>query len=216
MVAGHGRKLLIDAMSAFGALPLSTAAMPFAALAASANKCLQSVPGLGFVIAEKDSFPDTEGNAHSLSLDLYRQWRYMNETGQWRFTPPTHCLLALAEALQQLEEEGGISARRHRYEDNCRTLVKGMRALGFETLLPDNLQAPIIVTFLPPQHGTFSFTEFYNRLNDKGFVIYPGKLTHRDSFRIGCIGHFGPAEMGAAVAAVKQVVQDMGMLGFTN
>ena len=212
VVASHGRKLLVDAMSAFGALPLSAAAMPFAALAASANKCLQSVPGLGFVIAEKDSFPDTESNAHSLSLDLYRQWRYMNETGQWRFTPPTHCLLALAAALQQLEEEGGVGARRRRYEDNCRTLVKGMRALGFETLLPGNLQAPIIVTFLPPQHATFSFTEFYNCLNDKGFVIYPGKLTHRDSFRIGCIGHFGPTEMGAAVAAVKQVVQDMGML----
>ena len=211
VVAGHGRKLLIDAMSAFGALPLSAAAIPFAALAASANKCLESVPGLGFVIAEQDSFAATEGNAHSLSLDLYRQWHYLNETGQWRFTPPTHCLLALAEALQQLEEEGGITARRRRYEENCRTLVEGMRKLGFATLLPESLQAPIIVTFLPPQHEAFSFEEFYRRLHDKGYIIYPGKLTHRDSFRVGCIGHFGPAEMDAAVSAVKQVLREMGI-----
>ena len=206
VVAAHGRKLLIDAMSAFGALPLSAADIPFAALAASANKCLESVPGVGFVIVEKASFPATEANAHSLSLDLYRQWRYMNETGQWRFTPPTHCLLALDEALQQLEEEGGMVARCRRYEDNCRTLVQGMRRLGFETLLPDSLQAPIIVTFLTAQHEAFSFPEFYRRLNAKGFVIYPGKLTHKDSFRIGCIGHFGREEMGAAVSAVAQVL----------
>lgn len=210
VVAGRGRSLLIDAMSAFGALPLSAAEIPFAALAASANKCLESVPGLGFVIADKASFPATEGNAHSLSLDLYKQWHYMNETGQWRFTPPTHCLLALDAALRELEREGGIPARRRRYQENCRALVDGMRALGFETLLPDGLQAPVIVTFLAPENEAFSFPGFYRRLSDLGFVIYPGKLTDRDSFRIGCIGHFGADEMRAAVAAVKQVLQKMG------
>ena len=209
VVAAHGRKLLIDAMSAFGALPLSAADTPFAALAASANKCLESVPGLGFVIAEQATFAATAGNAHSLSLDLYQQWRYMNDTGQWRFTPPTHCLLALHEALQQLAEEGGVTARRRRYQDNCRTLVQGMRELGFETLLPDNLQAPIIVTFLLPEPEAFSFEEFYRRLHDKGFVIYPGKLTQQDSFRIGCIGHVTPEQMAAAVSAVAQVLREL-------
>lgn len=211
VVANHGRSLLIDAMSAFGALQLSASNIPFAALAGSANKCLESVPGLGFVIAARDSFPATEGNAHSLSLDLYQQWRYMNETGQWRFTPPTHCLLALDTALQELEREGGIAGRRRRYQENCRVLVTGMRELGFETLLPDGLQAPVIVTFLMPENEAFSFPEFYRRLSDLGFVIYPGKLTDRDSFRIGCIGHFGADEMRAAVAAVKQVLQTMGI-----
>ena len=211
VVAGHGRGLLIDAMSAFGALPLSASNIRFAALAGSANKCLESVPGLGFVIANRESFPATEGNAHSLSLDLYRQWHYMNETGQWRFTPPTHCLLALDTALQELEREGGITGRRRRYEQNRRVLVEGMRELGFETLLPDGLQAPVIVTFLAPGNQAFSFPEFYRRLSELGFVIYPGKLTDRDSFRIGCIGHLGSDEMRSAVAAVKQVLQTMGI-----
>lgn len=211
VVAGRGRSLLIDAMSAFGALPLSAAEIPFTALAASANKCLESVPGLGFVIASKASFPATEDNAHSLSLDLYKQWHYMNETGQWRFTPPTHCLLALDQALRELDEEGGIAGRRRRYEQNCRVLVRGMRELGFETLLPDGLQAPVIVTFLTPENEAFCFPEFYRRLSELGFVIYPGKLTDRGSFRIGCIGHFGADEMRAAVAAVKQVLQTMGI-----
>ena len=213
VVARHRRNLLIDAMSAFGALPLSAVEMPFAALAGSANKCLESVPGLGFVIADRDSFPATEGNAHSLSLDLYRQWHYMKDTGQWRFTPPTHCLLALDTALRELEQEGGIAARRRRYEENCRVLVNGMRELGFETLLPDRLQAPVIVTFLAPENEAFSFPGFYHRLHELGFVIYPGKLAHRDSFRIGCIGHVGPQQLQSATAAVRQVLQEMGLQG---
>ena len=211
VVATHRRSLLIDAMSAFGALSLSAAEIPFAALAASANKCLESVPGMGFVIAARESFPATEGNAHSASLDLYRQWRSLDESGQWRFTPPVHCLLALDQALLELEEEGGVAGRRRRYEENCRVLVEGMRELGFATFLPDELQAPIIVTFLMPENEAFSFREFYRRLTDSGYVIYPGKLTNRESFRIGCIGHFGADEMRAAVAAVKQVLQEMGV-----
>ena len=211
IVARHNRRLLIDAMSAFGALPLSVGNIPFDAIAASANKCLQSVPGLGFVIATKDTFSRTRGNAHSLSLDLHAQWQYMNDTGQWRFTPPTHCLLALDQALRELEKEGGVSGRCKRYEENCRTLVKGMRDLGFQTLLPDELQAPIIVTFLMPDEESFNFQEFYDRLNALGYVIYPGKLTNIDSFRVGCIGHFGPDKMQAAISAIKTVITGPGL-----
>ena len=213
VVAAHQRSLLIDAMSAFGALPLSAAEVPFAALAASANKCLESVPGMGFVIAARETFPATRGNAHSASLDLYRQWRSLDESGQWRFTPPVHCLLALDQALKELDEEGGVAGRRRRYEENCRVLVEGMRELGFATYLPDELQAPVIVTFLMPADDAFSFREFYRRLNESGYIIYPGKLTEKDSFRIGCIGHFGADEMRAAVAAVEQVLQEMGIKG---
>ena len=211
IVARHNRRLLIDAMSAFGALPLSVGNIPFDAIAASANKCLQSVPGLGFVIATKDTFSRTRGNAHSLSLDLHAQWQYMNDTGQWRFTPPTHCLLALDQALRELEKEGGVSGRYKRYEENCRTLVTGMRDLGFQTLLPDELQAPIIVTFLMPDEESFNFQELYDRLNALGYVIYPGKLTNIDSFRVGCIGHFGPDKMQAAVSAIKTVITGPGL-----
>ena len=209
VVARHGRGLLIDAVSAFGALPLSAVDIPFDALAASANKCLEGVPGMGFVIAARDSFRHTEGNAHSLSLDLHAQWQYMKTNGQWRFTPPTHCLLALDQALRELEEEGSVPGRRSRYEDNCRVLVNGMRDLGFQTLLPDELQAPIIVTFLTPGDKSFSFPEFYRRLNALGYVIYPGKLTCADSFRIGCIGHIFAQQMAAAVIAVEQVLREM-------
>ena len=198
-------------MSAFGALPLSVIAAPFEALAASANKCLQGVPGMGFVIAAKDSFPRARGNAHSLGLDLYEQWRHMEQTGQWRFTPPTHCLLALEQALRELEAEGGAAARRRRYEENCRALVEGMRALGFQTLLPDEWQAPVIATFLAPGDPAFDFQLFYQRLRALGYVIYPGKLTRVESFRMGCIGHLDAADMRGAVAAVDQALRELGV-----
>ena len=210
VVARHGRALLIDAMSAFGALPLDAGALRFSAMAASANKCLEGVPGMGFVMVSKDTFHTTEGNAHSLSLDLFQQWHYLQETGQWRFTPPVHCLLALEQALRELEQEGGVCARAARYRDNCRALVNGMRALGFATLLPDELQAPIIVTFLTPDDGVFHFDEFYQHLLALGYAIYPGKLTSRDSFRIGCIGHVDATQMQDAVTAVGMAMQKMG------
>ena len=211
IVARHKRRLLLDAMSAFGALPLSVIAAPFEALAASANKCLQGVPGMGFVIAAKDSFPRAQGNAHSLGLDLYEQWRHMEQTGQWRFTPPTHCLLALEQALRELEAEGGAAGRRRRYEENCRALVEGMRALGFQTLLPDEWQAPVIATFLAPGDPAFDFQLFYQRLRALGYVIYPGKLTRVESFRMGCIGHLDAADLRGAVAAVGQALRELGV-----
>ncbi len=211
VVAKHGKRLLLDAVSAFGALPLDAARLPFAAIAVSANKCLQGAPGLGFVIAPRDSFAATAGNAHSLSLDLYAQQQCLEAGGQWRFTPPTHCLAALDQALRELREEGGVAVRGRRYEENRRALTAGMRALGFQTLLPDELQAPIIVTFLAPRDEAFTFGEFYRQLKDRGYVIYPGKLTRTESFRIGCIGHLGPEEMQAAATAVAQALTAMGV-----
>src|SRR5262245_7678963 len=211
VVATRGRRLLIDAMSAFGALPLDMGKIPCDAVMASSNKCLEGVPGIGFLVARPAALAECEGNAHSLTLDLHDQWRYMERTGQWRFTPPTHVLAAFDHALERFVAEGGVSGRGARYAQNCRILVDGLRELGFVTLLPDHLQAPIIVTVRTPADPRFDFEAFYLALQRRGYVIYPGKLTVADSFRVGCIGSLGEAEMRGALAAMKAVLDELGV-----
>ena len=210
-VAKAGRKLLIDSMSAFGALPLETGDIQFSAMVSSANKCIEGVPGFGFVIARKDELQAAKGVSHSLSLDLHDQWTSMNKTQQWRFTPPTHVLAAFLEALRLHEEEGGVAGRGARYTRNRDVLVQGMRDLGFETLLQDEWLAPIILTFFNPQHPKFDFEAFYEGLSKRGFVIYPGKLTVVDSFRVGCIGRLDEHVMRNAVKAAAEVLAEMGV-----
>ena len=207
----QGRSLLIDAMSAFGALPLNAGAVPFDALVASSNKCLEGAPGLGFCIARQSALEASEDNSPSLSLDLHDQWQAMEKNGQWRFTPPTHVILAFDQALQEFEAEGGVEGRGARYRENCRVLVEGMRALGFETLLPDALQAPIIVTFRMPADPRFDFEAFYDALRERGYVIYPGKLTVAPSFRIGCIGRLGSDEIRGALGAIEATLEAQGV-----
>jgi 2-aminoethylphosphonate-pyruvate transaminase len=206
-----GRLLIVDAMSSFGALPLDLGTLPCAAVIASSNKCLEGAPGIGFVIIEVAVLEACKGNAGSLSLDLHDQWTYMEASGQWRFTPPTHVLAALDQAIKEHEAEGGVAGRGERYRKNAAALIAGMRKLGFRPYLSDNLQAPIIITFHPAADDAFDFEDFYNRLRARGFAIYPGKLTKADSFRIGCIGHLTADDMRAAVAAVKDVVAEMGI-----
>jgi 2-aminoethylphosphonate-pyruvate transaminase len=211
-VAGCGRRLLIDAMSAFGALPLDMTEIACDAVMASSNKCLEGVPGIGFVVARAAALEASEGNAHSVSLDLHDQWRYLERSGQWRFTPPTHVLAAFDHALDLFVAEGGVAARGARYRNNCRVLVTGLRALGFVTLLPDRLQAPIIVTVRTPADPRFHFETFYELLRRRGYVIYPGKLTVADSFRVGCIGHLGETDMRDALLAMEAALNEMGVL----
>jgi 2-aminoethylphosphonate-pyruvate transaminase len=211
VVAAHGRQYVIDAMSSFGAIELDAGKTPFAAAVASSNKCLEGVPGVGFIIVRKDILAACEGNAPSLSLDFYDQWRAMEANAQWRFTPPVHCIAAFEQALREHEAEGGVAGRGRRYRRNCRVLVEGMRALGFATLLPDALQAPIIVTFHMPADPAFEFNAFYRKLHERGYIIYPGKLTVADSFRIGCIGRLGEAQMKAALEAIKTTLDEMGV-----
>ena len=211
VVARHGRHLLIDAMSSFGALPLDASAVPFTALMASSNKCLEGAPGMGFALIRRDVLLGSEGNAHSLSLDLYDQLRGFEQNAQWRFTPPTHVVAAFAQALDEHAAEGGVAGRGARYASNHRTLVDGMEAMGFRCLLPRALQAPIIVTFHMPADPAFVFAEFYDRLRERGFAIYPGKLTVADSFRIGCIGRIGTDEIGAALEAIRLTLDEMGV-----
>ncbi|MGC8626160.1 MAG: 2-aminoethylphosphonate--pyruvate transaminase [Acidimicrobiales bacterium] len=212
VVASQKRHLLVDSMSAFGALPLDASNVPFAALAASANKCLEGVPGMSFVLVRRELLEKCAGNARSLSLDLFAQWQGFEKNGQWRFTPPVQVLAALLQALDEHEAEGGVAGRGARYARNHQVLVDGMERLGFRCLLPRAAQAPIIVTFHMPTDARFDFKEFYERLRGKGFVIYPGKLTVAESFRIGCIGRIGEKEMLAALAAVEEVLKEMSVV----
>jgi 2-aminoethylphosphonate-pyruvate transaminase len=207
--ARHGRPLIVDAMSSFGALPIDLRATPVDAVVAASGKCLEGVPGMGFVVARRVALEAAEGRAHSLALDLHDQWRYLQRTGQWRFTPPTHVVAALAAALTQYRHEGGLPARRARYEANRDALVAGMRRLGFRPLLDAAVQSPVIVTFVSPDHPRWRFDEFYRRMRDRGFVLYPGKLTRVDTFRVGCIGAIGPAEVDAMLAAAEATLRDM-------
>lgn len=210
-VYAEGRKLLIDSMSAFGAIPLDVGEIRYQAMVSSANKCIEGVPGFGFVIARKDELQAAKGRSHSLSLDLHAQWAHMNKTGQWRFTPPTHVVVAFLQALKAHRAEGGVAGRGARYANNRDVLVEGMRGLGFETLLKDRWLSPIIVTFFNPAHKSFDFNSFYEAMKRKGFIIYPGKLTVVDSFRIGCIGQMDADVMRQVVQAAKEVLNEMGV-----
>jgi 2-aminoethylphosphonate-pyruvate transaminase len=210
-VARHGRRFLIDSMSAFGALPLDAAKVSFDAVAASSNKCIEGVPGLGFVIAREKALAECKGNATTLVLDLHDQWQNFVRTGQYRFTPPIHVIVSFHQALKEFEAEGGQPGRGRRYAENCRVLIDGMRQMGFSTLLPDSLQAPIIVTFHMPKDPKFVFQTFYDALKERGYVIYPGKLTVADSFRIGCIGRLDAGHMRGALAAISDVLAEMGV-----
>ena len=206
-----GRKLLIDSMSAFGALPLDVAALNCTAFVSSANKCIEGVPGFGFVIARKDEINASKGNSHSLALDVHAQWETMEKTGQWRFTPPTHTVAAFLTALDMHEAEGGAPARLARYTRNRDVMVAGMRGLGFETLLADRWLSPIIVTFFCPADPAFGFQAFYDAMKARGFIIYPGKLTVVDSFRIGCIGRMDEHVMARVVTAAGEALTEMGV-----
>jgi 2-aminoethylphosphonate-pyruvate transaminase len=211
-VRDAGRRLHVDAMSSFGGIPIDLARLPLASLAASANKCLEGVPGVGFVIVRTDHLATCAGNAHAVSLDLHGQWKGLEEAnGQWRFTPPTQILAALDRALDALDDEGGVAGRFARYWETCRTLVDGLRGLGFETLLEDAVQAPIIVTFRAPADAAWDFRTFYDRLAARGFVIYPGKLAQVESFRVGCIGAFRADTMARFVDAADAVLREMGV-----
>lgn len=207
----HGKGLIVDAMSSFAALEIDARKVHFDALVAASGKCLEGVPGMGFVFIRKAILPECEGNNSSLAMDLYDQYIYMEKTGQWRFTPPTHVLVALNEAIVQFEEEGGQTARLKRYQSNCRTLVDGMAELGFKPFLDPAIQAPIIVTFHAPADPRYQFKTFYDIAKKNGFILYPGKLTQVETFRVGCIGAIGPAEMAQAVHAVALTLKEMGI-----
>ena len=186
-------------------------AVPFDALIAASGKCVEGPPGMGFVFVRRSVLEQCAGNSTSLALDLYDQWAYMEKTTQWRYTPPTHVVVALDAALTQFEAQGGQPARLARYTANYETLVTGMTELGLRVFLDPRIQAPIIVTFHAPSDPKYAFKEFYERVRDKGFILYPGKLTQLETFRVGCIGAIGPDEMRHAVNAVRDRLRETGI-----
>ncbi len=209
--ARRGKGLIVDAMSSFAAIPIDVATVPFDALIAASGKCLEGVPGMGFVIVRKAVLDARAGNAHSLAMDLHDQYVYMEKTTQWRYTPPTHVVAALRAAVDQFKEEGGQPARLARYTRNCETLVGGMAELGFRTFLSPAVQAPIIVTFHAPADEAYDFKTFYAKTRDRGYILYPGKLTQVETFRVGCIGAIDSNEMRNVVSAVAETLKDMGI-----
>jgi 2-aminoethylphosphonate-pyruvate transaminase len=205
VVRKHNRSLLVDAMSSFAAVPIEGA---FDALVAASGKCLEGPPGMGFALVRKGVLEKCAGNAHSLVLDLHDQWVNMEKTAQWRFTPPTVIVAALHAALEQFVAEGGRAARGARYRRNCEVLIEGMTRLGFKLFLDPKHQAPVIVTFLAPSDPSYDFQKFYDRVREKGFVLYPGKLTQVDTLRVGCIGAIDEHVMRAAVHAIADTVAE--------
>lgn len=204
-VKKHGKTLIVDAMSSFAGVPFDMHALGIDFMISSSNKCVQGVPGFGLVIARRSLMEKCKGVSRSLSLDLFDQWETMEKGhGKWRFTSPTHVVRAFMQALAELEEEGGIQARNMRYRENHDTLVKGMRSLGFETLLDDSIQSPIITSFLYPSKD-FDFKDFYLKLKSKGFVIYPGKISQADTFRIGNIGDVRPEDFTRLTEAIREI-----------
>jgi 2-aminoethylphosphonate-pyruvate transaminase len=206
-----GKGLIVDAMSSFAALPIDARTTPFDALIAASGKCLEGVPGMGFVIVRTALLEKCAGNSHSLAMDLHDQYIYMEKTTQWRYTPPTHVVAALRTAIDQFQEEGGQPARLARYESNCKTLVDGMAALGFRPFLEPAVQAPIIVTFHAPADPAYDFKAFYAATRERGYILYPGKLTQVETFRVGCIGAIDANEMRNVVSAVAETLRELGI-----
>jgi 2-aminoethylphosphonate-pyruvate transaminase len=211
VVKRHGRTYLVDAMSSFGAIPIDFAAAGIDFLVSSANKCIEGVPGFCFVICRRAALLASEGHARSLSLDLLDQLKGFEKNGQFRYTPPTHAILAFEQALNELEQEGGAAGRGARYRQNHEALVEGMTRLGFRPYLDPAVQSYIISSFYYPDTERFEFEAFYRRLSDKGFLIYPGKISQAKTFRIGSIGRIFPSDIAALLSAIGSTMKEMGI-----
>lgn len=210
VVQRHRRCFILDAMSSFGAVPIEFEKASIDYLISSANKCIEGVPGFSFVICRRQALLDCEGYARSLSLDLLGQFKGFEKNGQFRYTPPTHSILAFEQAIHELEAEGGVAARGQRYRRNHEVLLEGMCGIGFRPYLDPKVQSFIITSFHFPDDPRFTFDEFYRRLSDKGFIIYPGKISQADTFRIGSIGRLFETDMQALVLAIRETVEEMG------
>jgi 2-aminoethylphosphonate-pyruvate transaminase len=211
VVARHGKSLIVDAMSSFAAIGIDARDVPFDALIAASGKCVEGPPGMGFVFVRRSVLEQCAGNSTSLALDLHDQWTYMERTTQWRYTPPTHVVVAFDAALDQLFAEGGQPARLARYTQNCQTLIAGMAEMGFRVFLKPEIQAPIIVTFHAPADPSYDFKRFYAEVKKRGYILYPGKLTQVETFRVGCMGQLGADGMSGAVKAIAEALKAIGV-----
>jgi 2-aminoethylphosphonate-pyruvate transaminase len=208
-ISGRALTVMVDAMSSFGAIPIDMAQSNIDVMVSSSNKCIEGVPGFSYALVKRTLLEESEGICHSTVLDLYEQWAVLERTGQFRFTPPTHALVAFQKALEEYAREGGLAARNARYTRNAEVLIKGMREMGIETLLRESQKGPIIQTFLTPRDPNFRFETFYELLRQRGYAIYPGKLTKRPSFRIGTIGQIDETVIRGALTAIREVLKEM-------
>ena len=211
IVRKYGLVYIVDAMSTFGAYPINLKRCCIDFLVSSSNKCIEGVPGFSFVLAEKNALQGSKGNARSLALDLYAQWEGLEGNGQFRFTPPVHALLAFHQALIELEDEGGIRARAERYQRNYATTLSSMIAMGFKPYVPEKFRGYIISSFYYPEHPNFSFQTFYEKLSERGCVIYPGKLSKADCFRIGHIGRLDRSDVLLLISSIRDTLVEMGI-----
>lgn len=211
IVRKHKRHYFVDAMSSFGAYPVKMKSWGIDYLVSSANKNLEGVPGFSFALARKAALEATQGFARTLSLDLLAQWKGLEADGQFRFTPPTHAILAFNQALLELEQEGGVIERGKRYRRNYEITLSVMQDMGFRPYIDEKHRGYIITSFYYPDHPNFNFKDFYARLSDKGHVIYPGKLSHADCFRIGHVGRLCTSDVRALMAAIAETLLEMGV-----
>lgn len=208
VVKGRGKIFIVDAMSSFGGVDIEVGRLGIDFLVSSANKCIQGVPGFSFIICRRDKLMESKGKARSLSLDLYDQWETMEKDGKWRFTSPTHVVLAFRQALKELEQEGGIEKRQARYEENHRILIENLANLGMKPYVSKEVQGPIITTFYYPENHHFSFQEMYQYIKERGYAIYPGKVTDADTFRIGNIGEIYPEDIVKVTATISEFIKE--------
>ena len=202
---------IVDAMSSFGGIDIDVKGIGIDYIISSANKCIQGVPGFSFIIARRDNLMKTKGTARSLSLDLYDQWETMEKDGKWRFTSPTHTVLAFAKAIEELKAEGGIDARNRRYTENNRMLIDKMTAMGYKPYIEREYQSPIITTFSCPEND-FSFAEMYQYIKERGYAIYPGKLDGMNTFRIGNIGEIYKEDIEKLCGIIEEYSKMKGMI----
>lgn len=207
-VKERGKTFIVDAMSSFGGVDIQVGELGIDFIISSANKCIQGVPGFSIIICRRDKLMESKGKARSLSLDLYDQWETMEKDGKWRFTSPTHVVLAFRQALRELEEEGGIEKRQERYEKNNQILIENLADLGIRPYVGADVQGPIITTFYYPEHHNFSFQDMYQYIKERGYAIYPGKVTDADTFRIGNIGEIYPEDMVKVTAIISEFLKE--------
>ena len=208
VVKERGKTFIVDAMSSFGGVDIQVGELGIDFIISSANKCIQGVPGFSFIICRRDKLMESKGKARSLSLDLYDQWETMEKDGKWRYTSPTHVVLAFRQALRELEEEGGIEKRQERYEKNNQILIENLAELGIRPYVGADVQGPIITTFYYPEHHNFSFQDMYQYIKERGYAIYPGKVTDADTFRIGNIGEIYPEDMVKVTAIISEFLKE--------
>ena len=208
VVKERGKTFIVDAMSSFGGVDIQVGEIGIDFIISSANKCIQGVPGFSFIICRRDKLMESKGKARSLSLDLYDQWKTMEKDGKWRYTSPTHVVLAFRQALRELEEEGGIEKRQERYEKNNQILIENLAELGIRPYVGADVQGPIITTFYYPEHYNFSFQDMYQYIKERGYAIYPGKVTDADTFRIGNIGEIYPEDMVKVTAIISEFLKE--------